>query len=107
MCVEARYLIQYIHFSFHRFCDDENSRDFATVFNYRQATQLYVAGSGSGVKLLPPVLAAHAGNIESIVAHITLTMCLLRSQKTFIACPLSYTAVYYDARFLKNRYNNI
>ena len=27
--------------------------------------------SGSGVKLLPPVLAAHARNIESIVAHIT------------------------------------
>ena len=26
-------------------------------------TQLYVAGSGSGVKLLPPVMVAHAGNI--------------------------------------------
>ena len=49
MCVEARCLIQYIHFSFHRFCDDENSRDFATVFNYRQAAQLYVAGSGSAL----------------------------------------------------------
>ena len=81
-CVESRYLIQYIHFSFHRFYDDENSRDFATVFNYRQATELYVAGSGS-VKLLPPVLAAHAGNIESNVAQITLTMCLLHSQKNF------------------------
>ena len=32
MCVDARYLIQYIHFSFHRFCDDESSRGFATVF---------------------------------------------------------------------------
>ena len=52
-----------------------------------------------------PVLAAHAGNIESIVAQITLTMCLLRSQKkTLIACPLSYTAVYYDARFQTNSY---
>ena len=67
MCVDARYLIQYIHFSFHRFCDDESSRGFAI--------------SGSGVKLLPPVVAAHAGNIESIVAQITLTMCLLCSQK--------------------------
>ena len=83
MCVEAWYLIQYIHFSFHWFCDDESSRGFATVFNYRPATYLYVAGSGSGVKLLPPVLAAHAGNIESFVAQITLTMCLLRSQKNF------------------------
>ena len=72
MCVEARYLIQYIHFSFHRFCD-------ATVFNYRQATQWL----RQCVKLLPPVLAAHAGNIESIVAQITLTMCFLRSQKNF------------------------
>ena len=45
-------------------------------------------------------MAAHAGNIESIVAQITLTMCLLRSQKKFlIACPLSYTAVYYNAHF--------
>ena len=26
-------------------------------------TRFYVAGSGSGVKLLPPVMAAHAGNI--------------------------------------------
>ena len=80
--VEARYLIQYIHFAFHRFCDDKSSRGIATVFNYRPATWLYVAGSGSSVKL-PPVLAAHAGNIESIVAQITLTMCLLRSQKNF------------------------
>ena len=63
MCVDARYPI---HFSFHRFCD-ESSRGFAI--------------SGSGVKLLPPVVAAHAGNIESIVAQITLTMCLLCSQK--------------------------
>ena len=69
MCVETRYLIQYIHFSFHKFCDDESSRGFATVFNYRPATSLYVAGSNSGVKLLPPVMAAHAGNIESIVAQ--------------------------------------
>ena len=84
MCVDARYLIQYIHFSFYRFCDDESSRDFATVFNYRPATWLYyVAGSGSGVKLLPPVMAAHAGNIESIVAQITPTMCLLRLKKNF------------------------
>ena len=51
-------------------------------------------------------MAAHAGNIESIVAQITLTMCLLRSQKKFlIACPLSYTAVYYNARFQTNSYN--
>ena len=106
MCLDARYLIQYIHFSFDRFCDDESSRDFATVFNYRPATWLYyVAGSGSGVKLLPPVMAAHAGNIESIVAQITPTMCLLRLKKTLIACPLSYTAVYYDARFQTNSYN--
>ena len=27
-----------IHCSFHRFCDDESSRGFATVFNYRPAT---------------------------------------------------------------------
>ena len=27
-------------------------------------TQLYVAGSGSGVKLLPPVMADHAENIH-------------------------------------------
>ena len=106
MCVDARYLIQYIHFSFRRFCDDESSRGFATVFNYRPATWLYyVAGPGSGVKLLPPIMAAHAGNIESIVAQITLTMCLLRLKKTLIACPLSYTAVYYDARFQTNSYN--
>ena len=38
MCVEARYLIQYIHFSFRRFCDDKSSRGIATVFNYRPAT---------------------------------------------------------------------
>ena len=50
-------------------------------------------------------MAAHAGNIESIVAQITLTMCLLRLKKTLIACPLSYTAVYYDARFQTNSYN--
>ena len=31
------------------------------------------------VKLLPPVLAAHAGNIESIVAQITLTMSINQS----------------------------
>ena len=62
MCVEARYSIQYIHFSFHWFCDNESSRCFATVFNHCPATWLYVAGSGSGVKLLPPVLAAHAGS---------------------------------------------
>ena len=36
--VDARYLIQYIHFSFHRFCDDESSRSFATVFSYHPAT---------------------------------------------------------------------
>ena len=64
-----------------------------------------IAGSGSGVKLLPPIMAAYAGNVESIVAQITLTMCLLRSQKTLIACPLSYTAVCYDARFQTNSYN--
>ena len=93
MCVEARYLIQYIHFSFHRFCDDESSRGFATVFNYRPATLLYVAGSNSGVKLLPPVMAAHAGNIESIVAHITLTMCLLRSQKNFNSVSTVYSSI--------------
>ena len=104
MCVEARYLVQYIHFSFHRFCDDKSSRGFATVFNYRPATWLYVAGSGSGVKLLPPVMAAHAGNVESIVAQITLTMCLLRSQKNFKACRLS-TAVYYDGLFQTNSCN--
>ena len=28
-------------------------------------------------------MAAYAGNVESIVAQITLTMCLLRSQKNF------------------------
>ena len=50
-------------------------------------------------------MAAHAGNIESIVAQITLTMCLLRSQKNFNSCPLSYTAVYYDARFQTNSCN--
>ena len=27
------------------------------------------------------------------------------SKKTLIACPLSYTAVYHDARFQKNSYN--
>ena len=56
----------------------------STVFNYRPATWLYyVAGSGSGVKLLPPVMAAHAGNIESIVAQITPTMCFSSPQKNF------------------------
>ena len=49
-------------------------------------------------------MAAHAGNIESIVAQITLTKCLLRSQKILIACQLS-TAVYYDARFQTNAHN--
>ena len=50
-------------------------------------------------------MVAHAGNIESIVAQITLTVCLLRSQKNFNSVPLSYTAVYYDARFQANSYN--
>ena len=50
MCLDARYLIQYIHFSLHQFCDDESRPGFAIVFNYRPATWLYyVAGSGSGV----------------------------------------------------------
>ena len=103
MCVDARYLIQCIHFSFHRFCDDESSRGFATVFNYRPATLLYVVGSGSGVKLLPPVMAAHVGNIESIVAQITLTMCLLRSQKNFN----SVSTVFYSSilrRTISNKF---
>ena len=54
---------------------------------------LTVAGSGSGVKLLPPVIAAHAGNIESIVAQITLTMCLLRSQKNFNSVSTVYSSI--------------
>ena len=76
MCVEARYLKQYIHFSLHRFCDAESSRGLILLLSLTidQPHSLCVAGSGSGVKLLPPVLAAHAGNIESIVAQITLTM---------------------------------
>ena len=70
MCVEAWYLLQYLHFSFHStgFVMMKVAEVLLLSLTIIQP-QLYVAGSGSGIEMLPPVLAAHA------------TMCLLRSQK--------------------------
>ena len=66
MCVDARYLIQYIHFSFHRFCDEVAEALLLSSTIVQPHIALCVAGSGSGVKLLPPIMAATQGMLNQL-----------------------------------------